>query len=327
MTEPKKSEGTGAQPIAVIVSGEGAGTTLDLVEIWKTILARKLECASIMMIVIGLGLATALILPSTYTSEAVLLPNQMEGVSSGGSANGNLAGLAGIVGMDLGSIAGTSNDKSVLALEVMRSREFISNFIEKRALLVPLFAATAWDRATDQLLIDADIYDSESKEWVRWVFPPKLPKPSEWEATEEFRERLAISRNPEAGTIGLSFDFSSPTTAAQWLAWLIEDTNENVRSRDRSDAEKSIAYLNERLAETSVDELRRTLYELLEQQMQFRMMVEVQEEYALKVIDPPAVPDQHSSPNRWIIMLISLFAGAGLCFVYSLIRGQKTEPG
>ena len=53
-------------------------------------------------------------------------------------------GLASLAGVNL---SGGGSDKTALAIEVLKSREFISKYIDKHRILVSLMAAKGWDRS------------------------------------------------------------------------------------------------------------------------------------------------------------------------------------
>ena len=125
-------------------------------------------------------------------------------------------GLASLAGINLNS---GKTDKTVIGLEVLKSRKFISEFIERHALLVPLIAADGWDAETGDTKIDADDYDVTTKRWVRDVRPPKKTIPSLQEAYDDFTEILAVSQDKKSGIVTVSVEFYSPTMAKQWGDW------------------------------------------------------------------------------------------------------------
>ena len=93
------------------------------------------------------SLTLSLFLPDTYRSTALLEPSdelQGGGLSAVASQLGGIASLAGI---DI------SNNKSKVyaAIEALKSRVFIYNFIETNDLLVPLFAIKSWDANSNKL--------------------------------------------------------------------------------------------------------------------------------------------------------------------------------
>ena len=114
----------------------------------------------------GLAIAVivALMLPNVYRAEALLAPSNQQSASGLAAMAGQFGGLAAIPGI---SFSGTSTDDAALGLETLKSRKFLSDFIVRHDILVPLMAAKGWDRDTGQIIIDADLYDENSKDWVR----------------------------------------------------------------------------------------------------------------------------------------------------------------
>lgn len=78
----------------------------------------------------------ALSLPDIYKSEVTLAPVSED---SGLKIPGQLGGLAALAGVNLGGMGG--GDKTGLALEILKSRDFLVRFIEKNDLYVPIMAA------------------------------------------------------------------------------------------------------------------------------------------------------------------------------------------
>ena len=94
-------------------------------------------------------------LPDIYRAEALLEPNDQDGASGLAALAAQYGGLAGLAGINLNS---APSGKTEFALEVLKSRLFISKFIERHEILIPLMAARDWDIQTGELDIDPDIY-------------------------------------------------------------------------------------------------------------------------------------------------------------------------
>lgn len=264
------------------------------------------------------SVAIALYLPNIYKSEVLLAPADQQ--QQGGLAGlaGQFGGIASLAGINLG---GGSTDKTTLALQVLQSREFIGNFIDKHHILVPLMAAKGWNRDADALVFDTDIYNPENKMWVRKVKPPFQPKPSVQEAYKEFTKNvLKSSQDKETGMVTVSISFYSPEIAQQWATWLVKDLNDVMRQRDMVEAKKSIQYLDVQINKTNLTDLRAMLYQLVEQQTKTLMFAEVREEYVFKTVDPAIVPEDKTKPKRTLICVLGILLGGMLGVMWVLIR-------
>jgi uncharacterized protein involved in exopolysaccharide biosynthesis len=271
-----------------------------------------------------LAVVIAISLPNIYRSETLLAPVTADSTSSGGLAGlaGQFGGLASIAGISLG---GVKTDKTALAMEYLRSRTFLMDFIERHDLKIPLMAASGWDSNSDKLEIDPDIYDVNSKQWVRVVEPPKMPEPSSWEAYEVFLELMTLERDSASGLVTLSLEYYSPSVAQQWINWLVTDLNDFMRKKDKDQAVKSTLYLQEQVQSTPLVGMQEVLFGLIEEQLKTTMLAEVRDEYAFSYVDPPFVPEQKYKPRRAIIAIVGTFTGGLLgCFLVLVMAIRRT---
>lgn len=282
---------------------------LTLKEVFALLWSGKWIVLATAFVVTLLTIVWALSLPNIYRSEALLSPNQQEqagGLSDFASRYGGLASLAGFSVNDL------ANNDVAIGLETLKSRRFISGFIAKHDILVPLMAAKDWNAETRVLEIDANVYNAETETWTRSVSPPLTVTPSDLEAHRAFLEILEVDEKGSDGLVRISIEHVSPDVASQWVAWLIEDLNAVIRLNDISEAERAISYLESQIQETSVAELRNVFFSLIEQQTQTVMLAKVSEEYFLRTIDPPVAPDYKDRPGRTVIVILGGLLGGTL---------------
>ena len=62
----------------------------------------------------------------------------------------------------------------------------------------------------------------------------------------------------------MSVDHQTPVVAAKWVNWLVEDVNAAVKAQDVSEAEKSIQYLKQQVANTSLADFQVMFFELIQ---------------------------------------------------------------
>ena len=158
------------------------------------------------------------------------------------------------------------------------------------------------DAGSGDVVFDPEAYDAATGNWVRDVDFPKRPKPSKLEAHEEFMDILGVSEDKQTGYVTVSINHQSPVVAAQWIKWLVEDVNAAVKTQDVAEAEKSIEYLKQQVANTSLADLQDMFFELIQSQTETVMLAEVRPEYVFKTIDPAVVPEE-GKPNRVLILM------------------------
>ncbi|MFB2813172.1 Wzz/FepE/Etk N-terminal domain-containing protein [Shewanella xiamenensis] len=256
--------------------------------------------------------------PNIYKSEALLAPAAEEqggGLSALASQFGGLASLAGV---NLGSKGGT--DKTELAIEVLKSRQFTSEFIQKHNILTDLMAAEKWDRDADKIIYDPELYNEQTNTWVREVKAPFKPEPSMQEAYKEFRKIIVVNKAKDTGMVTLSVEHISPTAAQQWVTWLIQDINKVMKERDVAEAHRSTEFLNKQIALTNVADIKTVLYKLIEEQAKTIMFAEVRDEYVFKTIDPALAPEEKVKPKRALIVILAIMLGLICSMMFILVR-------
>lgn len=231
---------------------------------------------------------------------------------------GQLGGLAALAGVNLGASESSQTD---LAVQVMKSRQFVDAFINKHDLLVPLMAAKDWDLANNKLILDEELYNPTTGKWLREPNGLRGATPTAQEAFEVFsKEVLNVSQDKESGLYTVSVKNYSPYIAQQWVNWLIEDINKVMRERTIAETSQNLAYLNTQLQKTAVADMQSTFYKLIEEQTKSLMLAEVQEEFIFKVVDPAVVPELKDGPKRALICVLGTLLGGMLGVAIVLMR-------
>lgn len=294
---------------------------IDLRELFNIIWQGKWWILAITFVFAVGSVFYSLSLPNIYKSEVTLAPT--EEASGGGLSQmaGQLGGLGTLAGVNLGP---QGTDKTTMAIEVLQSRAFLTEFVKTYDILPELMATEEW---TPQggLKYNSELYNPETKEWVREVEPPKQPEPTSWEYVEVFRnEVLLVDRDPETGLVTVSVNHQSPEITQQWAEWLVTDVNNHMRERDIEEAQRSLEYLDSELEKTSLSNMQQVFYQLIEKQTQTIMLANVRPEYIFQVLDPAVVPEQKAKPSRALICIIGTFLGGflsiGLVLVKNIFR-------
>lgn len=305
------------------LSAHSESDDIDLLALWNTVWEGRWIVSGITTLVAVSAVVISLMLPNIYRSEVLLAPANPEEFNVAGSLAGQFGGIAGLAGINLG---GASVSKTALALEILKSRAFIIEFIRRHKLEVPLIAATGWNQPESTWIIDPRIYSVAEKKWVRKVSCPLQREPSDLELYEAFRNGVLVVRpDAKSGLVTVGIELMSPEMARQWLTFLIEDINNYIRRNDIEDSEKSIAYLNVQLSKTSVSEMQNIFYQLIEQQTKRMMLAQVRDEYAFKVIDPPIVPEYKSEPKRAQICILATLLGGIVGLIFVFVRKAVAE--
>lgn len=238
-----------------------------------------------------------------YRSSTVLVPASIERDPSlvGAGKLGQLGGLASLAGINLGS----SDMETEEALAILRSRQFTEAFIVKHDLMPKLFAKR-WDAA--------------AKDWKPGKKPPTLLKGYEY-----FDKRIrTIGRDKKTGLATLRIEWRDPDEAALWANALVEQLNYETRTRALAKADASLGYLRAELTQTTITEVRDAINRLVEAQVKQRMLANVSNEYAFRVVDKalPADRDDPVRPRKLLMIAAGPFAGLFLGLIGVLVAAS-----
>lgn len=290
---------------------------LSLAELLSHLFKYKIMILGITLLFAIFSVFYTLSLPNKYKAESLLMPVSEDTSANMSGLMSQFGGLAGLAGIDIGK-GGQNNVE--LIIETVRSRAFLAEFINKYNLIIPILAASGWDRETNTLVIDDSLYDQSTSTWVRTATPPRKATPTVYEAVEELRDIATIKLDDENGFVTIAVEFYSPYLAKQWVEWMVQDANHWIRSKKKQEVDKSIQFLSEQAELTNVVEMKTSFYKLIEEQIKTKMLTEVREEYALKVIDPATLPELKSSPMRALICIVITLAGLFISTLAALFR-------
>ena len=290
---------------------------IDLRELWGVIWRGKWFIIAVTTIFAIASVFYAISLPNIYKSEALLAPANDEQQGGVEALAGQFGGLASLAGINLG---GGKADKTALAIEILKSRGFFAQFVDKHNILPDLMAAESWALTSNTVTYNNDIYLPDSAQWTRIVKPPQNAKPSMQEAKREFDKLFSIDQSLDTGMIIISIEHLSPSIAKKWVDWLIEDINLVMKVRDKEEAERSIHYLESQIAKTNIVEQKTLLYQLIEEQAKTLMFAEVRDEYVFQTIDPAFIPEIKFKPKRALIVVLPTILSGIFGSLFILIR-------
>jgi uncharacterized protein involved in exopolysaccharide biosynthesis len=270
---------------------------IDLLELIRTLLQAWKAIVGITILCTGLAVAYALYAPEVFKAETLLAPAQEEksGASSSLRQFGGLAAMAGI------SIPSDSNVEQVVA--TLNSRKFLRTYINQNKLIPVLFD---------------EIWDADNQSWM---VPSVEDEPTEQKAIKSFKTCLSVDEDKNSGLITLSISWKDPEVAAQWANDLVKQLNEQLREQAISDSKKRVGYLEQELAKTTLQDMRAVLYNLLESEKQKAMLANVNEDFALEVIDPAVAPATPEKPKRKLIVALGGVCG-GFLGIFAVFFAQ-----
>lgn len=308
--------------------------TIDLATLFRELKDRWRLIAAITLASAALAVAIALLISPVYRASALLSTvehNQTAGMRVA-SITAQLGGLAGLAGLSTDGGAGVAT-----TIATLKSRQFQIRFVDEMNLKPVLFP-DRWNAKSGQWIVgQPGLFDTVKS----WLLPEQgASNPSESLAPGEPTDNetytllsedvIGVEQDASTSLITLNVDWTSPVEAANWANRLVAMANQELRSRSIADAERSIAYLTQQANMTDKQELRTSLFDLIEDQMKIMAVAKTQEDYALRVIDPATAPDltERLRPRRGLIVALGIVIGAFVGVLATLLAAgmRKSRP-
>ena len=253
----------------------------------------------------------SLSITNVYTSESVLVNRDKQD-----SPMSNFSGLASLAGVDL-SAQGASLNK---VMGIIESREFVKHLITFDNVLPSLMAAQSYNANTKEIIFDDEIYNHETKSWVRDAPANRGVVPSYIEAHKEYSEMISMTKDRLTGHVSLKVEHVSPIFAKEFLSLVINEANNVQRNIDVDSSTKALLYLRDQLSRTPQVEIRDSISKLIENQLETQMMASIHDDYVLMTLEPPFIPERKSGPIRSLIVILSTLVGGLLSASIVLVR-------
>lgn len=264
------------------------GDTIDVIALTRLLQANRWLIGAVTALFGVAAVVLALVATEVYRAETVVTPaadSNLGGVSS--SLSGRLGGLASLAGIDIGK-GGPGLQQSQAVLE---SRRLVEEFVRRNGL-----AAQLLPPGKDQTI---------------------------WNAVQKFRDSvLTINHDDVAGTTNVAIEWKDPAVAAAWANGLVALCNELLRSKALADSQRNLEYLRKQVEATSVVEMQRVMYELIQSETKTLMLANARADYAFTVVDPAVAPEKRFKPKRKLMVASGLAIGFVLASLF--VFGRDT---
>jgi len=244
------------------------------------------------------SLIYAVSLDDIYTSEALLSPVKSIQDTQPKISGGNIGSLIG-----LGGPSG-SGDKTMLALQVLETKDFFKALYQQDTFLAELSASESYEKETDTLIFDKSKYLQGV--WLEGK------KPNLQKAHRDFMDLVSVEHDRLDGFVRIKVDHISPYVAKKWLERLIIQLNQHIKLKEVLQAQKSVDYLQEQILLRNKVDLNMIFSSMLVKQYETIMLSEITDEFVFEVLDEPRVPDRKSKPSRAFIAIFLSLSGAFL---------------
>jgi len=292
------------------VAVDPVNRSVEVVEGFARLWAGKWIILMCVLVSAGGFAAAAFLMTPFYRASTVLAPAGRERAGLGGmlsSALGSLGGLASLAGFS----GGQRQDNTDESIAVLKSRQFTEQFITERNVMPVLFP---------------DKWDSAAGKWR----VPQDQLPSIASAVKYFqREILTVTQDKKTALVTVQIECQNPIAAADWANDLVKRLNAWMRAKAVASSDASVAFLRKEMDSATTVEARAAVGRLMEAQINQRMISNVTEEFAFRVIDPAYAPDRgdRARPKRMLMILFGILVGGVLGSAVVVLRDLPRTTG
>ena len=198
-----------------------------------------------------------------------------------GTSSSSLSSLAGqLSGFGMGDIGSSTTPQVYIeALEIIKSRSFLYQFIEKNNLN----------------LKNENIEDF----YLKFL-----------------KNNLRTFKDRQTNFLTISIISNSPDDAYSLLIKLKEDLQEYVRRKDIEDAERNIDGAINEISKVDNVDAREAISNFIQNQVAKLLFAKNSTDYVFKVIENPVLPQKKDSPSRALLSAIFLLSALILWFIH-----------
>lgn len=247
-------------------------------------------------------------LTKIWTADAVVIESNSKSSSADPATASMVASFAGI------NLGGGGSDVLMTIKRQLRTKDFFAEMIQDEEFYKDIIAVSGYDEENKTNLYDSEFYDSDKS---KWISKPSFLKAYEKYLTivksgfldETYREFLIIRA-----------DHRSPISAKNIVDKIVVRINENRKADDIEEADNMINYLELELLKTNQVSIIQAINRLMENQIKSKMFANVKDDYVIKVLDSPYIPEKRSKPRRTIFVLAGTFIAELLLTLFFITK-------
>lgn len=271
------------------------------------------------------SVAYALTRAPMYTSEVLLASPEEENSGLGALSGmlGNVSSLTGVLGLP--TIGGTSVEE---VAAVLKSRDFSLRFIRNHDLMPHLFPEKKWPKSSaDSRGVAIDKMAPVTGASLGLVGADGSRGMTVEDVLDKFGLMRVVTVDRRTSFVAIRVRARQPDIAQNIARAMVEDINAELRGRALVETRLAEAFLNEKIASAQFESIRNTAAALLESQLKRQVVAESRPDFALRVLDPPSLPEMRSYPRRSRMVIIGGMLGCLVAGVIVLVRLRRRVTG
>jgi len=260
-------------------------------------------------------------LPELYTAQMVVGPK------TSSILDRDTTGLKGIGALStLAKLQGQTGDTMYdQYAAVLYSQDLANVVLKDKAIIGTIFKLRWQDRANRWQRPSGVVF--ELKQLVKGLLGVgSWRQPSTANVTKYLKRHLRLQLDRATGFATLSYSDKDPRFTADFLLIVHSVADNLVRQRILTISQERVEFLNEQLKQTTFEDHRASLINLLIEESRTVMIARADPNFAVEVIDGVVVPDRPSSPKRVQNILLGFGVGAILAaLAFAALGGRLRD--
>jgi LPS O-antigen subunit length determinant protein (WzzB/FepE family) len=257
-----------------------------------------------------LAIIISLFLTPIFQSSMLLKPK----ISSEDGLSGTLSKIVGVSSITGSLGLGSGNKEISIAIETLKSKDFLVFLLEDDKFKRDLFAFKRFDVRSGVNIYDEKIFDSRNN---------KLLIPIDIHAAHRrfINSYFNVVKLKPDDFVRIVIEHPSPIITKEWADLIFHSIN-LFRSQEDFDENNRISeYVNKELSRTRILELQKVLAKIAQSAIQKKMIAEISDNYVFDVIESAYTPTERIRPARTFIVVISAFLfGFLACFIVFILN-------
>ena len=274
---------------------------LDLGALWYRLVWGWKTPAVMAVIAALIGLATLPGSKPVYSVHMLIMPAPTDQAAAGNSG-GTLSTLLGIVG-------GTGQGSNYIRYQNLLFSNAVAQRMQDKFGMVRYVFRNNWDTKNRRWIQPHTLRDDMTAWLLRMANVPVWSPPDVTTLAQFLKSKLIVLPSTTNDIVDVSMDDHDVAFATRILLAANEEANAVLRDQIARRASQQVAYLQRKLAQTTVEDYRQTLLALLSSEEKTLMLTQTDASYAAEIISPPLASSTPVSPRPVLILFVCFLVG------------------
>jgi hypothetical protein len=231
--------------------------------------------------------------------------------------------VSALAGLD---IKGTAEVTKFDRLVFTTSTITFARILEEKYGLMKRFYGSNYDEATGSLNKPQG-FEFETREKInRYLNLPMWQAPTIENLANFVASSFEVTETKDDLFKVLSFRHENPEEALELLNLIYHEAENLVKNDDKLEQQKRSKFLEERYADTKVNDFKQALVDMMAEQARQEMMSHADLSSVARIVEPPFVSKYKTTPNILSVLLVPVFGGLavaiGFIILIALVRRE-----